>query len=117
MLNKLIWGNMKEKLISYFQNFSNKDIDSLAKMFADDIRLSDWEIMEFGKEDVIKANKKIFDSVESIVVKPVNFYFDEDNTFAVEILIVIGEKEILEVVDVISFNEVGLIDSIKAYKK
>jgi hypothetical protein len=29
----------------------------------------------------------------------------------------VNEKEILEVVDVIHFDEEGLIDSIKAYKK
>lgn len=108
---------MKEKLITYFQKFSNKDIEGLSEMFSDDVRLSDWDIMEFGKEDVLKANQNIFDSVETITVKPVNFYYDEDTTFAVEILIVVNEKEILEVVDVISFNEFGLIDSIKAYKK
>jgi hypothetical protein len=108
---------MKEKLISYFQKFSNKDIDGLSEMFSDDIRLSDWEIMEFGKSDVLKANQKIFDSVQSITAKPVNFYFDNEDTFAVEILIVINQNEILEVVDIISFNENGLINSIKAYKK
>jgi len=108
---------MKEKLINYFQTFSNKDINGLSEMFSDDVRLSDWDIMEFGRESVLTANQKIFDSVETIVVKPINFYFDDDNTAAVEILVVVNETEILEVVDVISFNENGLIDSIKAYKK
>jgi hypothetical protein len=108
---------MKEKLINYFETFSNKDINGLSEMFSDDVRLSDWDIMEFGRENVLIANQKIFDSVETITVKPINFYFDDDNTAAVEILVVVNETEILEVVDVISFNENGLIDSIKAYKK
>ena len=108
---------MKEKLINYFQTFSNKDINGLSEMFSDDVRLSDWDIMEFGRKNVLIANQKIFDSVETITVKPINFYFDDDNTAAVEILVVVNETEILEVVDVISFNENGLIDSIKAYKK
>jgi acetylglutamate kinase len=108
---------MKEKLINYFKTFSNKDINGLSEMFSDDIRLSDWDIMEFGKKNVLTANQKIFDSVETITVKPINFYFDDDNTASVEILVVINEIQILEVVDIISFNENGLIDSIKAYKK
>lgn len=107
----------KEKVLKYFQYFSNKDIDSLSKMFSEDIRLVDWEIAETGKEEVIKANQKIFDSVETIQVKPLYFYYDGEDSFAVEILIVVNEKEFLEVVDVIRFNEDGLIDSVKAYKR
>ena len=107
----------KEKVLKYFQYFSNKDIDSLSKMFSEDIRLVDWEIAETGKEEVIKANQRIFDSVETIQVKPLYFYYDDEDSFAVEILIVVNEKEFLEVVDVIRFNEDGLIDSVKAYKR
>jgi len=107
----------KDKLLSYFKNFSNKDIDSLRKMFAEDVRLIDWEIAESGIEDVVKANQKIFDSVDSIIVKPMSIYHDGEDSFAAEILIVINDKEFLEVVDIIEFDEDGLINSIKAYKK
>lgn len=107
----------KEKVITYFQKFSNKDIDGLKEMFSEDVRLTDWDIAEAGIDDVIAANKRIFDSVDTIVVKPLYFYYDGEDSFAVEILIVVDEKEFLEVVDVIRFNEDGLIDSIKAYKK
>jgi len=107
----------KDKVIKYFQNFSNKDIDALSEMFSEDVRLTDWDIAEAGKEKVVAANQKIFDSVESIVVKPLYFYYDNEDSFAVEILIVVNETEFLEVVDVIRFNDEGLIDSIKAYKK
>jgi len=107
----------KDKLLSYFKNFSNKDIESLKKMFAEDVRLIDWEIAESGIDDVAKANQKIFDAVDSIIVKPISIYQDGDNSFAVEILIVTNEKEFLEVVDVFQFDDDGLINSIKAYKK
>lgn len=107
----------KEKVITYFQTFSNKDLDGLKEMFSEDVRLTDWDIAEAGIDDVIAANKRIFDSVDTIVVKPLYFYYDGEDSFAVEILIVVNEKEFLEVVDVIRFNEEGLIDSIKAYKK
>jgi hypothetical protein len=107
----------KDKLLSYFKNFSNKDIDSLKKMFSEDVRLIDWEIAESGIDDVTKANQKIFGSVDSIIAKPISIYQDGEDSFAVEILIVVNEKEFLEVVDVIQFDEDGLINSIKAYKK
>ena len=86
-------------------------------MFAEDVRLTDWDIAESGKDDVVAANKRIFDSVESIIVKPLCIYSDGDDSFAAEILILVNDEEFLEVVDVICFNEEGLIDSIKAYKR
>ena len=107
----------RDKLFTYFQKFSDKDLEALAEMFAEDVLLTDWDISESGKDDVVAANKRIFDSVESIVVKPLSVYSDGDNSFAVEILILVNDKEILEVVDVICFNEEGLINSIKAYKR
>ena len=65
-----------------------------------------------------QANKNIFLSVDSIKVTPLNFYSNDDGTeFAIDIKITINNKEILNVVDLISFNNEGLINSIKAYKK
>lgn len=107
----------KDKVLHYFKYFSNKDLDSLSELFAEDVRLEDWEIAEATKEKVLEANKKIFDSVDTIIVKPLYFYYDNEDSFAVEILIVVDDKEFLEVVDIIRFNEEGLIDSVKAYKK
>ena len=108
----------KNKLNVYFNRFSNKDITNLSSMFSDDVTLSDWDISVSGKADVIQANKNIFLSVDSIKVTPLNFYSNDDGTeFAVDIKITINNKEILNVVDLISFNNEGLIHSIKAYKK
>ena len=107
----------RDKLLTYFQKFSDKDLEALSEMFAEDVRLTDWDIAESGKDDVVAANKRIFDSVESIIVKPLCIYSDGDDSFAAEILILVNDEESLEVVDVICFNEEGLIDSIKAYKR
>lgn len=107
----------KDKLISYFQNFSNKDIQSLSEMFSESVSLVDWNINVVGKNNVIAANQEIFNSVDTIEVNPIHFYFDGENSFAVEIQITINKTEFLEVVDVIFFDYMGLIQSIKAYKK
>jgi hypothetical protein len=107
---------MKDKLILYFQTFSNKDLQGLYDMFSFDVTLTDWEISAVGREEVIAANKKIFDSVDTISVKPIEF-FECDNSYAVKILVVVNRTELIEVVDIISFNEEGLIESIEAYKK
>jgi hypothetical protein len=110
---------MKEKLKKYFQTFSNKDLDGLSEMFSETVILADWNISVFGKKDVLDANKGIFDSVNSIAVNPYAYY-GGNNAYAVELTIEVdidGKIEELQVVDVITFDEEGLIDTIKAYKK
>ena len=60
---------MENLIKDYFKFFSNKDILSLEKLFAKDIKLVDWEMSVEGKDEVIKANKKIFDTLESIKIE------------------------------------------------
>lgn len=108
---------MKETLIKYFETFSNKDIEGLSRMFSDEVTLVDWDISETGIENVIRANKNIFQSVKTISVTPLKYYSSDDRSYAVEISILIDENETLDVVDIISFDQNGLINSIKAYKK
>lgn len=112
---------MKEKLKKYFETFSNKDLDGLAEMFSSDVILTDWDIDAVGKDQVLEANKKIFDSVAGISVHPYAYY-GGNNAYAVELTIEVTSKdndqtEELQVVDVITFDGSGLIDCIKAYKK
>ena len=83
-------------------------------MFSDDVTLTDWDVSVIGKEDVLRANKNIFSSVDSISVMVKNIH-KNDNSYAVEIQITIDESTILEVVDVIVFDG-NKIKSIKAYK-
>ena len=88
----------------YFKLFSAKNIEELSKLFSDDIELRDWENSSSGKSNVILTNKKIFDRVESINVKPKNIYQD-GNVIIAELDILINGKEKILVVDIISFNE------------
>jgi ketosteroid isomerase-like protein len=110
----------KEKLEKYFQTFSNQDLDGLSEMFSDDVILVDWDINASGKEEVLEANKKIFQSVETINVVPY-FYYVGEEAYAVEIDVIVNagkeSEETIQVVDIISFNEEGLIQSIEAYKR
>ena len=99
----------------YFETFSRKDLDGLGVMFTGDITLRDWEISATGIDEVLAANKKIFDSVEYIHVMPLHLYQD-NNTVAAELSIVVNGAVHLSVVDIITFNDTGKIVSIKAYK-
>ena len=107
--------DLKSLSLEYFETFSRKDLDSLALMFADDVVLRDWEISASGINEVLAANKKIFDSVEYIHVMPLHLYRDT-NTVVAELSIVVSGAVHLSVVDVIKFNDAGKINSIRAYK-
>tara|TARA_B100000029_G_C17353711_1_gene879900 strand:+ start:571 stop:900 length:330 start_codon:yes stop_codon:yes gene_type:complete len=99
----------------YFEIFSNKKIELLEKIFSDEITLRDWENHVKGKDQVLQVNKNIFESVDSINVKPLNINADKNKIFA-ELEIEINNKDKILVFDIITFNEQGKITSIKAYK-
>ena len=107
--------DLKSICLEYFETFSRKDLDSLALMFTGDVVLRDWEISATGIDEVLAANKKIFNSVKYIHVMPLHLYQD-NNTVAAELSIVVSGAVHLSVVDIITFNDTGKIVSIKAYK-
>ena len=100
----------------YFKTFSNKDLSGLEEIFSKDIRLRDWDIEARGLEDVLKANKNIFENLKNIKVNPLKIYND-GNTVVAELDIDInnGEESLL-VVDVIVFDSENKILYIRAYK-
>ena len=106
---------LKGIALSYFRDFSNKDIASLRGFFANDIVLRDWEIEAEGIEAVIEANKNIFNNVTSIFVEPQNLY-QEENIIIAELKIIINKSETIYVVDIIEFNYQEKIKRIFAYK-
>ena len=100
----------------YFDFFSKKDIQNLKNIFSKDIILKDWEIEATGINDVLEANKKIFNSVESIIVTPKNIY--KDNFVLIcEIDIMINKIEKLKVIDILKFNANHKIEEISAFKQ
>jgi len=102
----------------YFKWFENKDIVNLKKLFSDDITLQDWNINKVGLDQVVEANIDIFNSVDTIKVKVNEIYSDDNNNgYACDITITINSSEVLDVVDLITFNEKGKIYKVRAYKK
>jgi len=106
-----------ERLIKeYFKFFSNKDISSLEKLFAEDVKLVDWETYAKGKDEVIKANKKIFDQVDTLQIEVNNLYINGQTAICL-IDILINKSEKLKVIDLIKFNNDNKITLISAYKQ
>lgn len=106
----------KDDLIKYFKVFSDKNIDTLSEMFSDDVELKDWNISTSGKKNVVNGNKDIFDNVDTILVTPIQFYSNSETSYAVQISILVNSEEKLDVIDVIEFDNSGLIKSINAFK-
>jgi hypothetical protein len=100
---------------AYFLAFSNKDLFKIQSMFSQNIILRDWDITAQGFDQVSAANQKIFDSVSTIVVNPINIFVDE-HTVIGELEITINNLEVIKVVDLIEFNQDLKIVAIKAFK-
>ena len=112
----MISSLLLEKCKFYFELFSKKDLEELSHLFSDDIVLRDWETLAIGKKEVIAANKNIFESLDNIQVKLLNQSLSDNNRVYNQIIIEINNKETLLVIDVIVFDENGLIKKIEAYK-
>ena len=110
--NKIV----KELINQYLKFFSSKDIEMLKEMFSDNIILKDWEINAIGITQVIDANMKIFNSVESINVTLIEYFEDKKNCICL-LEVSINNKEIINVIDVIRFDNHNKIKEISAYKQ
>ena len=84
-------------------------------MFSIDVSLRDWEIEATGIDNVIAANTKIFNSVETIVINPLSIY-QEQQTVIAEIEIIINDTEKILVADILEFDDTNKIKFIRAYK-
>jgi len=102
-----------KKTQEYFDKFSGKDIRGLSHLYSQNVHLIDWDIDIEGKEEVLNANVSLFDLDFTLEVH--NITHSGNKTFN-EITITIGDT-ILNIMDVITFNENYQITNITAYKR
>ena len=105
----------KELCISYLEKYAEKDLEAMEAMFSDDIILRDWKIRVIGKKDALDETRKNFKNAHSIEIDVLATY-ENQNTVAAELKIIVDDTEELFVVDVITFNSAGQISAIRAYK-
>ena len=108
-------ASLKKLCERYFILFSEKKIKELSELFSDEIVLKDWNIFVAGKKDVLTSIENIFNNVKTIGAYPINYY-EEGNTVCCEISIIINDKEKIDAIDVITFDNLIKIKKIKAYK-
>lgn len=104
----------KEICLLYLKKYAEKDLDSMEELFSENILLRDWKICVEGKEKALKETQKNFENAESIEIEVLATYENKD-TVAAELKIVVDSTEELYVVDVITINIEGKIASIRAY--
>lgn len=104
----------KEICISYLSSYAQKDLNSIQEMFSEDIVLRDWKIRVVGKKNALLETHKNFESADSIEIEVLSTY-ENTNTVAAELKITVDKTEELYVVDVITINSNGKINSIRAY--
>ena len=100
----------------YFQSFCKKDVASLEVLFSDSIILTDWDVQVIGKENVLNFNNRFFNSVDHIRIDVDRVAIGQDTVIA-EIKVIINNKIVASVVDVIEFDQDNKIKEIRAYKR
>jgi len=99
----------------YFEYFKNKDIDLLKTLFAKEIELKDWDIDVKGYDNVVNQNIKIFNELKNFDLKVITIYNCKNIIFA-DIEITLDNSEIVNVLDVLTFDDNLKIKKIRAYK-
>ncbi len=107
--------NRNELFLTYLRHYAAKNLKAISDMLADEIHLRDWNISVFGKEEVMRETAKNFSEAERIEIRMLDVYENND-TAAGELHIVVDGRIDLYVVDVVTFNAQGSITSIRSYK-
>ena len=105
---------MEEIANQYFTAWNKQDLDELRNLCDKNIVLKDWDIHEFGIENVLKANSNIFQNFPSIKIEILSMAISSKKVMC-EIKVLINEKETIDVVDILEIEN-NLIQSIKAFK-
>ena len=98
----------------YFDAFCKKDLNKLSELYHDDVILNEWgENIFCGKDMVLEANKKLFDSVGQINIQVLSSGITD--TRHINEIIVELDNKIVSVVDMIRVDN-GKIEEIMAYR-
>lgn len=109
-------SNIQTVVDIYFEAFTKKDIAALSDMYAENIRLNEWnENIFVGKEEVLNANKKLFDQFQNISIKTVSYAIDTINGIIFNEIIVNLDGQEVKVIDIIGVQN-NKITYIRAYK-
>lgn len=99
----------------FISAYEQKDMDAIAGMFSADVILRDWNTEVAGYEAAIQEYTNNFQTADTLEIKIHNLLV-HGLTAAAVLEIVVNGVETLRVVDLLTFNVDGKIQSIVAYK-
>jgi hypothetical protein len=99
----------------YFVAFSKKDETALFRMFDENVELVDWQVNITGRGAVMTNNQNLFESTGEIKITPMLIAVYGLTSMS-KILVEIGSNS-LNVVDMITFDNLGKIVKIEAYMR
>lgn len=95
----------------YFELFNQKNIQEIGSLYHQNVRLKDWEGEWVGRENVLNTNSALFELDFDLRVIHTDIICNKSYN---KLTIKIGE-DLLDVMDVITFQNYNIID-ITAYK-
>ena len=98
----------------YFTAWNKQDLDELRNLCDKNIVFKDWDIHEFGIENVLKASAILFKNVPSIKIEILSMAISSKKVMC-EVKVLINEKETVDSVVILEIKN-NLIQSIKAFK-
>jgi hypothetical protein len=107
-----MYKNLTIKTNEYFEAISSKDLVKLSEMYSDNVSLIDWNGSWFKPDNVLEANKQLFQN--DFELKVLDIVQSDNKTF--NTIVIKIDNEIVEIMDVIEFDDNFRIISIKAYK-
>lgn len=107
--------NVEQLTRNFLAAYEAKDIETIAAMFHTDVFLRDWNSEVSGQAAAVAEFTKNFQQAKSLKIVIKRIYLAELSA-AAELEITVNHTELLNVVDVLSFNEEGKILSIVAYR-
>jgi len=127
-MSRMEMAKKEDILRTYFEAFSNKDVETLKTLFSVDVQLTDSHGHWDGIEDVIEANKTIFSNCLRITAIIDDLVVDDDSACAVINIEIITQGSdptndfrenhtTLKVIDYFVFNQANEICVISAYKQ
>ena len=105
-----------EGLVRDFLGFYEaKDINSIDRMLSDDVVIRDWNLEVQGKSNALDFFNKNFRDAESLSIEVRDVFLSESGA-AVVVDILVNNVERLSVVDVVTFDRAGLVESVISFK-
>ena len=102
-------------LACFLRAYEARDIDAIAPMLADEVRLQDWNLVAEGRDAVLAETMRNFRDATQLEIE-VRQLYEAESCAAARLRIVVNGSIELEVVDTIEVDGDGRIRSIRAYK-